>query len=539
MGLFNFFRKKNSTEKAVISDDIFQSQQYQVEILALAVTKYYELDHSYNAVGEFLESTGHSKGQSEIIIAKLKAEISKMVSEFEEAERTGKIAEIKIVPNEDHFKNIGDTKQADKYIAYGCYQMEKGHLENALELFDAGIKINPIDYKGYANKASALIQMGQAEEALTCYDKAISLKPNDVRVYQGKADLLESQHNYKGAISCYAEALKIEPNNIDLLSFTAICYGNLGNEAEAISYFDKIIKLDDDNLEARLNKGNALFLANDSNADVYYNELVERYPVQPEIVAVKPLYLERNGRREEAKLVYDDLYQRKEDIVYIKLKAYYLYERDKQAAIATCYAYLAKKTDDAPMMTCLAQLLFETGGSELDEILTRLLKIDPDNYTALYHKVRSNYINGDIEGALALSDRLYEQHPTDEQVTKQRISLFENVKTKHETFDLFEDMIKRNPKETYNINYQKALYLKTRGDYEEAINLFEKQNSIYQFAWNYYQVGIIYNILGDTERCIQYLSKTFLMDPSLKADARAFPELANLRETEEFIRITS
>jgi len=539
MGLFNFFRKKNSTEKAVISDDIFQSQQYQVEILALAVTKYYELDHSYNAVGEFLESTGHSKGQSEIIIAKLKAEINKMVSEFEEAERTGKIAEIKIVPNEDHFKNIGDTKQADKYIAYGCYQLEKGHLENALELFDAGIKINPIDYKGYANKASALIQMGQAEEALTCYDKAISLKPNDVRVYQGKADLLESQHRYKGAISCYAEALKIEPNNIDLLSFTAICYGNLGNEAEAISYFDKIIKLDDDNLEARLNKGNALFLANDSNADVYYNELVERYPFQPEIVAVKPLYLERNGRREEAQLVYDDLYQRKEDIVYIKLKAYYLYERDKQAAIAACYAYLAKKTDDAPMMTCLAQLLFETSGSELDEILTRLLKIDPDNYTALYHKVRSNYINGDIEGALALSDRLYEQHPTDEQVTKQRISLFENVKTKHETFDLFEDMIKRNPKETYNINYQKALYLKTRGDYEEAINLFEKQNSIYQFVWNYYQVGIIYNILGDTERCIQYLSKTFLMDPSLKADARAFPDLANLRETEEFIRITS
>jgi tetratricopeptide (TPR) repeat protein len=539
MGLLNFFKKKNSEEILEIGEDIFQSQHYQQNILASAIKKYYELDHSYDAIALSLKTQGHNDVQTETLLVKLKANINKMVSDYEDAERSGVISEIKITPNPKHFENIGDIKQADRYIAYGCYQMEKGYLENAIELFDAGLKINPDDYKGYANKASALNQQGKIDEAMSCINMAISIQPNDIQVYQSKADMMETQKNYEVAASCYIESLKIEPNNIDVLSSIAFCYCNLRNEKEAVIYFDKIIALDNDNLEARLNKSVALFSAKDEKANEYYYELINRYPNQPEAISVKPMYLERDGKSDEARLVYDELYQKTNDVEYIKFKAYYLYHADKPRAIETCYTYLNKKQEDAIMLAFLAQLLVETGGSELHVVLDRLLQIAPNDFNGLYHKVRTSFLRGDVAEALAFSDRLYQLQPLNQDVIKQRISLFEKAKTKQETFDLFNDMIRRNPSEKYNINYQRALYLKAKGDYLEAIMIFERQNSIHQFAWNYYQLAIIYNILSDVPKCIQFLSKAFSMDASLKVDAKEFPELNNLQHMEEFIKITS
>jgi tetratricopeptide (TPR) repeat protein len=104
---------------------------------------------------------------------------------------------------------------------------------------------------------------------------------------------------------------------------------------------------------------------------------------------------------------------------------------------------------------------------------------------------------------------------------------------------VFDKLIVINPQEAYNIEYRRALYFKTKKHFKEAIELFEKLNTELQFAWNYYQIAIIQNLLGNIDACFENLKKTFELDPNLKQDAKNYQELKNLQQNAAFILLTN
>ena len=48
----------------------------------------------------------------------------------------------------------------------------------------------------------------------------------------------------------------------------------------------------------------------------------------------------------------------------------------------------------------------------------------------------------------------------------------------------------------YETEYQKGLKLKSKKYFEEAIGIWTNLNQIYDFSWNYYQIGILENLMG-------------------------------------------
>jgi tetratricopeptide (TPR) repeat protein len=388
MGLFDFFKKKSNSKsqskkveskqsKKTVTDNVFNSLQYQKEMTAFAQMTYFENNHDYSIVTSKLIKEGLNQLQADKIIENLKRVNASMVENFQNDLDTGQIAEIKIEPNPEHKRGNVTKEQIDKYIGYGAYQMEQGNLENALELFDKAIELDDKAVLAYANKGSLYSQKGDNEKAVYFYNKALEFDPKNIQILENKMDIM-----------------------YEMLS--------VNNDEEA---FIKSVK---SCLEVDAKSPNAL---------IY---IIQYYLKQNDIGnALKSL-----------KILFADYYS-------------------EQIAI---------------------QLLLKT----------------------------FNLIN-DKEKALIEFDKLEKG---------------------------FDDNAK------YQLGYSKGLYLKGIRDYDNAIRIFEELNKQNDFSWNYYQVAIIKNIQGRETESLEYLKKTFALEPQLKQDARQYPELQNLWNNPKFIKIT-
>lgn len=88
----------------------------------------------------------------------------------------------------------------------------------------------------------------------------------------------------------------------------------------------------------------------------------------------------------------------------------------------------------------------------------------------------------------------------------------------------------------YQVEYQKGLELKSKNYFKEAIELWTSLNKIQEFSWNYYQIGILQNLM-DNENCLKNLKKGIEMDNEIKEDAKSYPELDNLRNDPRFLKM--
>ncbi|NRR93370.1 hypothetical protein HSX10_17485 [Winogradskyella undariae] len=182
MGIFDFLKPK----KNGIDINTFNSKQYQTEITALAQTLYFENDHNYKIVKAKLGKQGLDDNQSNVIIENLKKINSKMVNEFQADLDSGKISEIKIQPNPEHKKGNVDKDQVDKYIGFGAYQMERGDLDNALELFNKAIELDDKATLAYANKGTLFAKKGDNIKSVEFYNKALEFEPNHIQILENK-----------------------------------------------------------------------------------------------------------------------------------------------------------------------------------------------------------------------------------------------------------------------------------------------------------------------------------------------------------------
>lgn len=287
------------------------------------------------------------------------------------------ISEIKIVPNPEHTSGNTDRDQIDRYIGYGAYQMDRGDLDNALELFDKAIELDENATLAYANKGKLYALKNNTEQALFFTNKALELEPGHQQILENKVDF---------AFELFQEG-KIEEDEF-------------------------ILNIKD-------------VLAND--------------PENPNA------------------LIFIIQFYQKENLI-----------------------------DDAARSV---RKLFQ--------------KYYPENVTIQLMVDTMNML-------------------PEEQAMKQ--------------FDIIENESREEAK--YQLKYNKGLYLKGIGKYDEAILLYDQLNAVQPFSWNYYQMAIMKNLQGKTSECLELLKTTFELEPELKEDARNFPQLQNLFANPEFINIT-
>src|SRR5919199_508897 len=88
----------------------------------------------------------------------------------------------------------------------------------ALNLFDRVLAVDPNDVKTLTNKGNVLDTLGKHQEAIWYYDKALPIEPNDVVALQDKGSALDLLGRYNEAIKYYDKALAIKPTLQDTIN---------------------------------------------------------------------------------------------------------------------------------------------------------------------------------------------------------------------------------------------------------------------------------------------------------------------------------
>lgn len=223
MGIFDLFKKK----KPAVDDQLFNSQQYQTEMVAYAQNMYFQNKQSYEAAKTELSNKGLSDVQITELIEKLKSVNATMVNDFQQKIDSGEIIDIRITPNNEHVKSKVDADQVDRYMGYGAYQLERGNLDNALELLDKALELDDKATLAYANKGSLYAKKGDNKKAIEFYNKALELEPGNVKVLENKMNLLFeniSQSGDEEFINTVKTILAYEPDSPNALIYIVQFY---------------------------------------------------------------------------------------------------------------------------------------------------------------------------------------------------------------------------------------------------------------------------------------------------------------------------
>lgn len=360
-----------------IENNLFESETYQKEILEKAENWYKKNILNYELVKFNLLKEGLAVNQADRVLFKLRNKVTEMVNDLKSKLDSGEISEIKIQINPEHKKGNVDKVQIDKYIAFGAYQMDRGDLENALELFDKAIELDDEATLAYANKGKLFSLKNEHEKALFFTNKALEFEPNHQEILNNKVGIV-----------------------FDLFQ------ENKFTETEFISN------------------------------------------------------------------------------------------------------------------------------------ITAILKQDPEIPNALIYMIQHHLNHNQMNEALQFVKRLFTNYFNEQITTQLMLHTLGNLSQEEalKQFDMIESEVNDDAK--YQLKYNKGLYLKGIGKFDEAIKIYTHLNVIQEFSWNYYQIGIMKNLQNKTDESLKFLETTFRLEPELKLDARNFPELQNLWTNATFIELT-
>lgn len=150
-------------------------------------------------------------------------------------------------------------KESD--VAYGNLALIcllDGRTEEAMQLLDKALVLNPNNAEFYLNKGLGYLQKGQYAAAYDSCRKAIALNPNYPEAYLNIGVACVHQNDLDAAAMAYQKAIELSPNY-------AQAHYNLGNVVRAqgrsdsaVQFYRRALELRPNYAEAWLNLGNSL-----------------------------------------------------------------------------------------------------------------------------------------------------------------------------------------------------------------------------------------------------------------------------------------
>jgi tetratricopeptide (TPR) repeat protein len=127
----------------------------------------------------------------------------------------------------------------------GLSLMKLGRAAEALEVFEASLRLDGRSVRAWANKAAALGErLGRWDEALACTENALSIDPRDAAAWTNHGMALRAQGRTTEALECQEHALALEPTSPAPWSNKAVALHALGHPREALSAVDESLAID-------------------------------------------------------------------------------------------------------------------------------------------------------------------------------------------------------------------------------------------------------------------------------------------------------
>lgn len=140
----------------------------------------------------------------------------------------------------------------------GNVLQELGDLQGALDAYASALTYKPDSAAAYFNSGNAHARLGQWDASLAAYRQALALKPEfaDAEVAMGVA--LQELKRVDDAIACFRRALAINPDYAEVYYNLGGALAEQGKLDEAVTNFRRSLELKPDSWEAHLKMGIAL-----------------------------------------------------------------------------------------------------------------------------------------------------------------------------------------------------------------------------------------------------------------------------------------
>ena len=183
----------------------------------------------------------------------------------------------------------------------GAVLANQGSLSEAIDHFQAAIRLKPDYAEAFVNWGDTLAQTGRIPEAIERYETALRLDPNDIEGHANLAVLLASQGRQTEAIHHDEIALRLNPEFAPAHFNLANALSTEGHYPEAIGRYEESLRINPDYSEAAMGSGNALLQENRvAEAIVRFTDAVRLKPDLADGHNNLGVALSRQGRWQEA-----------------------------------------------------------------------------------------------------------------------------------------------------------------------------------------------------------------------------------------------
>lgn len=137
----------------------------------------------------------------------------------------------------------------------GLYLQNMGKWDEAINQYQAALKLNPEYTDARLNLGVALFRKGQLNEAIEQYQAALKLRPEyaDAHINLGVALFRKGQIDE--ATEQYQAALKLQPDSVDARVNLGAAFGSKGLTDKAIEQYQIVLKSNPGSVDAHVNLG--------------------------------------------------------------------------------------------------------------------------------------------------------------------------------------------------------------------------------------------------------------------------------------------
>jgi tetratricopeptide (TPR) repeat protein len=139
---------------------------------------------------------------------------------------------------------IERNRQWREHTEAGNSALQQGHLRDALESYQAAIKVRPNYSETQYKIAEIYFQLEEYENALEAFAAFLTLQPNHITALNHVGYIYEKLRNYENASQYYERVLSISKDNLYALNHLGLAYKQLNRLDEAEAQLRKALLLD-------------------------------------------------------------------------------------------------------------------------------------------------------------------------------------------------------------------------------------------------------------------------------------------------------
>lgn len=232
-------------------------------------------------------------------------------------------------------KQLTEKQRYDEadLFARGLIKKETGNLQEALELFEKALDINPNDPAANYEAARVLTALGRSDEALVEARKATTLNPENIWYKAYYAKVSRINENYEDYVKAFEELVEDNPYDLNFLYELAFAYQFTGDYKNAITAYDKIENIIGINERIITQKTDFYTkLGNPEKGIAEYEKLIATNPDDPRYYALMAEYCSKNGLDNKAIWAYEKIVEinPNDPYVHISLADYYDKKGEKE-----------------------------------------------------------------------------------------------------------------------------------------------------------------------------------------------------------------